>query len=67
MSLENVSFESKIKPGLRAVCRCEGRERKVLEILDICSGAQMSINLVLDGLRDGRSEVIADEISEIVS
>ena len=45
----------------------EGREREGLEILDICWGRPMSINSILDGLRDRKLEVIQDDMSAIVS
>ena len=57
--LEKVRLESKMKPRLRAesvgvIGGFEGREREGLEILDICCGRPMSINSVLDGLRERR-------------
>ena len=45
----------------------EGMEKEGLEILDICRERPLSINPVLDALRDRRLEVIQDEMSEIVS
>ena len=39
----------------------------IVEDLNICSGRPMSINFVLDGLRDRSLAVIQDEMSEIVS
>ena len=45
----------------------EGSEREESEILDICLGRPMSINSVLDGLRDRRLDGIPIEMSAIVS
>ena len=69
---EKVRLESKMKPRFRAesvgvIGGFEGREREGLEISDICWGRPLSINSVLDGVRDKRLAVIQDEMSEIVS